>query len=88
MQRLIFARLFERLPNITIVAHQQVSLARVLAGEELPEPFLNRVVPAILEQTPDVKAEGALIDQFLVLNGQLRRRNAEQIAALRADGVI
>jgi murein DD-endopeptidase MepM/ murein hydrolase activator NlpD len=51
---------------------------------ELPDPFLNRVVPAILEQTPDLKAEGAVIDRFLVLNGQLRRQNAEQIAALAA----
>jgi murein DD-endopeptidase MepM/ murein hydrolase activator NlpD len=51
---------------------------------ELPDPFLNRVVPAILEQTPDLKAEGATVDQFLVLNGQLRRQNAEQIASLAA----
>jgi murein DD-endopeptidase MepM/ murein hydrolase activator NlpD len=51
---------------------------------ELPDAFLNRVVPAILEHTADLKAEGSLIDQYLVLNGELRRKNAEQIAALAA----
>jgi murein DD-endopeptidase MepM/ murein hydrolase activator NlpD len=51
---------------------------------ELNDPFLNRVVPAILEQTPDLKAEGSVIDQVLVLNGELRRNNARQVAALAA----
>lgn len=49
---------------------------------DLPDAFIDRVVPAILEQTPDLKAEGSTIEKFLVLNGELRRRNAAQIAAL------
>ncbi len=49
---------------------------------ELNDQFLNRVVPAILENTPDIKAEGSVLEQFLVLNGELRRRNAQQIAGL------
>ncbi len=49
---------------------------------ELNDQFLNRVVPAILEHTPDLKAEGSIIEQFLKINGELRRRNAEQIAAI------
>jgi murein DD-endopeptidase MepM/ murein hydrolase activator NlpD len=49
---------------------------------ELNDQFLNRVVPAILENTPDIKAEGSVLEQFLVLNGELRRKNAQQIAGL------
>lgn len=49
---------------------------------ELNDQFLNRVVPAILEHTPEVKAEGSVLEQFLVLNGELRRKNAQQIAGL------
>ncbi|HWP99327.1 MAG TPA: M23 family metallopeptidase [Vicinamibacterales bacterium] len=46
---------------------------------ELGDGFLGRVVPAILEQTPDFRAEGDLLARFLAINGELRRRNAEQI---------
>ncbi len=49
---------------------------------ELNDPFINRVVPAILEHTPDFKAGGSIIDQFLKINGELRRKNADQISAL------
>lgn len=49
---------------------------------ELNDRFLNRVVPAILERTPDLKAEGSILDQFLKINGELRRKNADQIAAV------
>lgn len=48
---------------------------------ELDDPFLNRVVPAILENTPDFKPEGSTIEQYVAINSELRRRNAEQIAA-------
>ncbi len=48
---------------------------------ELDDRFLNRVVPAILAGTTDIKPEGDLISQFLAINGDLRRRNAERIAS-------
>ena len=48
---------------------------------DLPDSFLNRVVPAILATTDDVHPEGDVLQQFLVLNGDLRRKNAEKIAS-------
>jgi murein DD-endopeptidase MepM/ murein hydrolase activator NlpD len=48
---------------------------------ELNDNFLNRVVPAILETTTDVKPEGDTLQKFLVINGDLRRKNAEKIAS-------
>jgi murein DD-endopeptidase MepM/ murein hydrolase activator NlpD len=51
---------------------------------ELDDRFLGRVVPAILERTSDLKAEGDDMRRFLAINGELRRRNAEAIAKLAA----
>jgi murein DD-endopeptidase MepM/ murein hydrolase activator NlpD len=47
----------------------------------LDDTFLDRVVPAILEGTTDVKPEGDTLAKFLVINGELRRKNAEKIAS-------
>ena len=53
---------------------------------DVPDTFLQRVVPAILENTPDFAREVAdpndLVAAFLKINGELRRKNAETIAAL------
>jgi murein DD-endopeptidase MepM/ murein hydrolase activator NlpD len=48
---------------------------------ELDDRFLDRVVPAILEGTTEVKPEGDTLAKFLVINGDLRRKNAEKIAS-------
>lgn len=52
---------------------------------EVPTTFLQRVVPAILENSPDFQREVAdpndLLAAFLKINGDLRRKNAETIAA-------
>jgi murein DD-endopeptidase MepM/ murein hydrolase activator NlpD len=47
----------------------------------LDDKFLDRVVPAILEGTSDVKPDGDNLAKFLVINGELRRKNAEKIAS-------
>jgi murein DD-endopeptidase MepM/ murein hydrolase activator NlpD len=47
---------------------------------ELDDAFLDRVVPAILEGTTEIAPTGSTIDQFVAINGELRRRNAETIA--------
>jgi murein DD-endopeptidase MepM/ murein hydrolase activator NlpD len=52
---------------------------------ELDDKFLDRVVPAILAGTTDVKPEGDQITKFLVINGELRRKNAAKIASLAKD---
>ena len=56
---------------------------------EVPDPFLARVVPAILENSPDfardVPDRNDLVAAFLKINGDLRRRNAETIASFAKD---
>jgi murein DD-endopeptidase MepM/ murein hydrolase activator NlpD len=47
----------------------------------LDDKFLDRVVPAILEGTTDVKPDGDNLAKFLVINGELRKKNAEKIAS-------
>ena len=54
---------------------------------ELDDRFLNRVVPEIAEHAPELKmpppSEGSdMLPAFLKENGELRRINADQIAAL------
>ena len=51
----------------------------------LDDPFLNRVVPAILEGTTEIKPEGDTLAKFLAINGDLRRKNAEKIASFAAQ---
>src|SRR4029079_5848849 len=48
---------------------------------ELDDRFLDRVVPAILDTTTEIKPDGDTLQKFLGINGDLRRRNAETIAS-------
>ena len=50
----------------------------------LDDRFLSRVIPAILAGTTEIKPEGSLIEQFVAVNGDLRRRNATRIASFAA----
>jgi murein DD-endopeptidase MepM/ murein hydrolase activator NlpD len=47
----------------------------------IDDKLLDRVVPAVLEGTTEVKPEGDTLAKFLVINGELRRKNAEKIAS-------
>ena len=47
----------------------------------LDDKLLDRVVPAILEGTTDIKPDGDNLAKFLAINGELRRKNAEKIAS-------
>jgi murein DD-endopeptidase MepM/ murein hydrolase activator NlpD len=54
---------------------------------QLDDKFINRVVPEILEHSPELKmqapAEGSdMLPAFLKINGELRRINADEIAAM------
>jgi murein DD-endopeptidase MepM/ murein hydrolase activator NlpD len=51
---------------------------------QLDDKFLDRVVPQILDTTTEVNPQGSTIDKFLVLNGELRRKNAATIASYAA----
>jgi murein DD-endopeptidase MepM/ murein hydrolase activator NlpD len=50
----------------------------------LDDRLIDRVVPAILEGTDEVNPEGDNLAKFLVINGELRRKNAEKIASFAA----
>jgi murein DD-endopeptidase MepM/ murein hydrolase activator NlpD len=52
---------------------------------ELDDRFLDRVVPAILEGTTEIKPEGDTLAKFLLINGDLRRKNADKIASFAAQ---
>jgi murein DD-endopeptidase MepM/ murein hydrolase activator NlpD len=52
---------------------------------QLDDKFLDRVVPAILAGTTEVKPEGDELAKFLVINGELRRKNAAKIASLAKE---
>jgi murein DD-endopeptidase MepM/ murein hydrolase activator NlpD len=52
---------------------------------KLDDPFIDRVVPAILEGTTEVKPDGDNLAKFLVINGDLRRKNADKIASFAAQ---
>jgi murein DD-endopeptidase MepM/ murein hydrolase activator NlpD len=57
---------------------------------ELDDKFIDRVVPEILEHSPELKmsapAQGSpeMITAFIKVNGELRKINADQIAAFAA----
>ena len=53
---------------------------------DVPDSFLERVVPAILDQVPDMRAEdeGDLLGAYLRINGELRDRNASTLVDLAA----
>lgn len=48
---------------------------------ELPDAFIERVVPAILAGTTEIAPTGTTLEKFLAINGELRRRNNEKIAS-------
>ncbi len=49
---------------------------------ELTDAFLEKVVPEIASQTPGFDASGSVLEQYLRINGQLRRSVLAQIAGL------
>jgi murein DD-endopeptidase MepM/ murein hydrolase activator NlpD len=52
---------------------------------EVSDALLDRVVPAILAGTTEVAPSGSPIEQFVVINSELRRRNAEKIASFARE---
>ena len=49
---------------------------------QVSDAFLNKVVPPILSQTPEIREQGTLLDSYLMINRDLRASNAETIQAL------
>jgi murein DD-endopeptidase MepM/ murein hydrolase activator NlpD len=52
---------------------------------EVNDSLLDRVVPAILEGTTEIRPEGDNLTKFLAINGELRRKNASKIASFAAQ---
>jgi murein DD-endopeptidase MepM/ murein hydrolase activator NlpD len=55
---------------------------------ELDDRFLSRVVPEILQHSPELDVPvptGDLLPAFLAVNGELRQANAEEIARVTAN---
>jgi len=45
------------------------------------DKFMERVVPPIMSQTPELQDQGSLLKNFLLVNGPLRRMDAQQLVA-------
>ena len=72
----------------TPLEHQPTNKKFLQSRIPIDQRFLDRVVPAIASNTPGLKVDTAspegLLKGFLVINGDLRKQNAETIAALAA----
>lgn len=53
----------------------------------LSDRFMGRVVPAILAQTPELREKETLLETYLAINGELRKKNAETLVDLARDSV-
>jgi len=52
---------------------------------ELSESFMERVVPQILAQTPELSDRGDLLESYVQINSELRRRNRARLVELAGD---
>ena len=52
---------------------------------QVSDTFLNKVVPPILSQTPEIRERETLLDSYLMINRELRQKNAETINALSGN---
>jgi murein DD-endopeptidase MepM/ murein hydrolase activator NlpD len=69
----------------TALDHQVFPKPYAKSRIELADPFLQRVVPAIAQASPDeVIDTGNVLDGFLKINGELRRKNNAYVASLAA----
>ncbi len=49
---------------------------------QVTDAFLERAVPEIMRETPEVADRGGLVPNYLEINGELRRRNAKTLEDL------
>jgi murein DD-endopeptidase MepM/ murein hydrolase activator NlpD len=49
---------------------------------KIDDAFMSKVVPEILSQSPEIKDHGDLLQNYLVINRELRQKDAEIIKAL------
>jgi murein DD-endopeptidase MepM/ murein hydrolase activator NlpD len=51
---------------------------------DVNDKFLNRVVPEIMSNSPEVADRGDILKNYLEINGELRRKNAQTLKELAA----
>jgi murein DD-endopeptidase MepM/ murein hydrolase activator NlpD len=73
--------------NVSTATLDHMPFAKPFASSRIAidDRFLSRVVPPIVDQTPDMglsKEPDRLLESFLKINGDLRQRNAQTIAEL------
>jgi hypothetical protein len=51
----------------------------------LSDTFMAKVVPEILSHTPDLQDRGSLLENYLAMNRDLRKANAERLKQLATD---
>ena len=72
--------------STTPVEHQPFVKKFLQSRIPIDQRFLDRVVPAIASNTPELKVDtgtpDGLLKGFLTINGELRRKNSEAITAL------
>jgi murein DD-endopeptidase MepM/ murein hydrolase activator NlpD len=49
---------------------------------EITDAFMGKVVPEILSQSPEIQDRGNLLDNYLAINGELRRKQNEELKEL------
>ena len=73
----------------TPIEHRPFPKAFVRSKIPIDQRFLDRVVPAIAAETPDLKVDTSspegLLQGFLTINGELRKKNGDTIRGLAAQ---
>jgi murein DD-endopeptidase MepM/ murein hydrolase activator NlpD len=49
---------------------------------QVTDPFMNKVVPEILSQSPEIADQGDLLKNYLEINRELRKKNAQTLKEL------
>jgi len=49
---------------------------------QVTDPFMNKVVPEILSQSPEISDQGDLLKNYLEINRELRKKNAQTLKQL------
>jgi hypothetical protein len=51
---------------------------------KVDDAFMNKVVPEILSQSPEIEDRGSLLENYLAINRDLRKKNAQTLKELAA----
>ncbi|MEL7060491.1 MAG: M23 family metallopeptidase [Acidobacteriota bacterium] len=76
----------DELGNRIETAFLQSFVPRTFTGDEvqISDAFLERVVPPILAQTPELEPEASLVETYVKINSELRAANTRELIELAA----